>query len=640
MAKGGVGVKRASLLGHLRGDGENEEVPDCIYKGSKEEVSAFLSRLFDNDGWIAIKKKGFLGRKTVKIGIGYGSSSIKLIDGVKHLLLKFGIRSYTIRSGWINHNSKRLELFELIISEKDCINKFSEEISVLGISGFSAEAVSKKENSNDKNTGSSDIRWDTIKSVKCVGNKKTVDLEVNPNHIIGGDIISHNTILASVISAYEVYKLLVIGNGDPHKFYNLPADDEIAVINVALSEKQAGRLFTHIQSRLRNGPFFKGRIAKETTTEIRLYTDSDLKKKSKDPILSVPGSILILCGHSNPDSLAGYNTILILFDELAAFDDSGKVTGEYFYTHLKPALSHFYKYGDGRLVEISSPSSASGVFYRIHKESEEFDDILSFQLPTWDANPEFDYNHRELVRDRQRNPEAFAIEYGAQWARSGIYGNYFPEGLVDRCIMPELHAHDSRVPGFNYYMHVDPANGGDRYAAVLVGAQRYVDVMGNRRWRVVLANIWIWEPEPGIGLLFNRIDQDVIQKCSIFHPLCVSYDTWESISSIQSLRSHGINCTRTAFNNSYKMKIYQNLTDMMSYSPMPELLLYDDPNLILEMKCLKKRIIKRGVSILADKHGEMKTDDIVDCLAGAASMASGNVRMPLPAPVTVNMGFR
>jgi hypothetical protein len=164
--------------------------------------------------------------------------------------------------------------------------------------------------------------------------------------------------------------------------------------------------------------------------------------------------------------------------------------------------------------------------------------------------------------------------------------------------------------------------------------------MGNRRWKAVLANIWIWEPAPGVGLLFNKIDQDVIQKCSIFHPLCVTYDAWNSIPSLQLLRSHGINCKQTSFNNSYKMKIYQNLTDMMSYSPMPELLLYADPDLILEMKSLKKRIIKRGVSIMADKHGEIKTDDLVDCLAGATSMASGNVRMPLPAPVTVNMGYR
>lgn len=451
---------------------------------------------------------------------------------------------------------------------------------------------------------------------------------------------SGKTIITSVISAYEVYKLLVIGSGNPHKYYSLPEDDEIAVINVALSEKQAGRLFAQIQSRLRNAPFFKGRIAKETTTEIRLFTNTDLKKKSSNPVLSVPGSILILCGHSNPDSLAGYNAILILFDELAFYDDTGKVTGEYFYTRLKPSLSHFYKYGDGRLVEISSPNAASGVFYRIHLESEEFDDILSFQLPTWCANPEFDYNHRELQRDRLRNPERFAIEYGAQWGKSGTYGNVFPEGLVERCVRPELHPHEKRMPGYNYYLHVDPANGGDRYVAVLVGAKMYIDISGRRRWRVYLANIWTWLPEPGMGLYFNKIDKDVISKCQKYRPVCVTYDQWNSIQSLELIKSNGFTCKQTSYNNSYKMKIYQNLIDMMSYSPEPELLLYDDSQLILEMKNLKKRIIKRGISIMPDKGAEVKTDDVVDCLAGAASMASGNVQMPLPTPVVVWTGMR
>jgi len=448
------------------------------------------------------------------------------------------------------------------------------------------------------------------------------------------------TILASVISAYEVYKLLAIGGGNPHRFYNLPSDDEIAVINVALSEKQAGRLFAHIQSRLRNGPFFKGRIAKETTTEIRLFTDSDLKKKAANPVLSVPGSILILCGHSNPDSLAGYNAILLLFDELAFYDDTGKVTGQYFYDRLKPSLSHFYEYGEGRLVEISSPSSPAGVFYQIHRDSEEYDDILSFQLPTWCSNPTFHFDHPELRRDRQRNPEAFATEYGAQWAKTGVYGNYFPEGLVERCIRPELVPHDRPMPEFNYYLHVDPANGGDRYVAVLVGAQRYVDTVGKKRWKVHLAHTWVWEPEVGVGLLYNLIDKDVIGICELFRPLWVTYDQWNSIQSLQLLRSRGIRCMQTAYNRAYKSKIYQNLTDMMSYNPEPELLLYEDVNLVLEMKTLKKRRTLRGFSIITDKHGDIKTDDIIDCLAGATSMASGNVREPLPLSVTAYTGMR
>lgn len=453
------------------------------------------------------------------------------------------------------------------------------------------------------------------------------------------------TALASIISAYEVYKLIVIGEGDPHRFYGLPLDDEIAVINVALSKDQAGKLFNEIQSRLRNSKFFDGRIAKGTTSEIRLYTDRDLDQvrtmKEKGSQLTVPGSILIMCGHSNPDTLAGRSAILILFDELAFYDESGKVTGSYFYNRLKPSLSRFIPYGDGRLVEISSPNAMSGIFYDIYaaaknKTTEAYDEILSFQLPTWCANPDITYD--QLQTDRLRNPDVFGVEYGAQWAKGGIYGNYFPHELIDRCVRLDMIPHVRRMPNVNYYVHIDPAKNGNRYVALMVSKEYYRTSNGLRRIRVKLANIWVWDPEPGFGLMFNEIDKQVIQICAKFHPIMVTYDQYNSVHSLQLLRSHGINCVQTSYNRAFKNKIYQNLKDLMSYHPDPEVWIYDDPRLILELKALKYRPTMRGISLVTDKHGEVKTDDIVDCLAGACATASEGVRAPLPTPVVVNMG--
>lgn len=447
------------------------------------------------------------------------------------------------------------------------------------------------------------------------------------------------TIMASVISAYEVYKLMVVGDGNPQRFYGLPDDDEIVVINVALSQEQAGRLFGQIQARLRNSPFFEGKIAKETTKEIRLYTKADLDKKKKGSSLEVPGSIKILCGHSDPKTLRGFNAILILFDELAFYDDSGKVTGQEFYNALKPSTKHFNQYGDGRLVEISSPSGQNCIFYDIFANSHNDLRVLSYQLPTWCVNDGIKYE--ELESDRTRNPDAFAVEYGAQWAKGGVFGNYFPEEIIDRSIRTDIGPMIKPDPSLrlHYYMHVDPANGGDRYVAVMVGRENYVNHMGEKRIRVRLVNVWVWEPTPGVGLIYNDINRDVLNICRVFRPRIVTYDQYNSIQSLQFLKSHGIKCAEKAFNNTFKMKIYQNLKDMMSYTPHPELWIYDDHRLILEMRALKFKTIKRGLTLVKDKKGIVSTDDVVDCLAGAASEASGNVIMPLPAPTTVRMGY-
>ena len=437
--------------------------------------------------------------------------------------------------------------------------------------------------------------------------------------------------MSSIISAYEAYKLLVINNGDPHKFYSIPRGEDIHIINVALSQDQAGILFSMIRQRIIDAPFFRNRLAKEpTTTEIRLWTDNDLRRKAADPNLDLKGSIVILCGHSNPDTLRGKSAVLILFDELAFYDESGKISGSAFYNALEPSTKKFKKFGDARLVEISSPQSMYGIFYDIYRSAKTSNHILSFQLPTWCVNADVPYE--SLAEERKRNPDNFAIEYGAQWAKSGTYGNYFDAGLVDRCIRGDLGPHQRPERNVNYYLHVDPANGGDRYVAVLVAKQNYMSNMGKRRVRVHLANIWIWDPVPGIGLLFGEIDKQMLQICAKYRPVAVSYDAWNSKQSVELLRGNGINTVCTSYNRGFKNKIYQNLKDMMCYQPQPELWLYDDSRLILEMKNLKYRPTMRGISLVTDKHGEVKTDDLIDCLAGATAMASENViRASLPA---------
>ena len=78
----------------------------------------------------------------------------------------------------------------------------------------------------------------------------------------------------------------------------------------------------------------------------------------------------------------------------------------------------------------------------------------------------------------------------------------FRSGLVDRCIRGDIAPH-RRPEAFNYYLHVDPANGGDRYVAVLVAKEYYgvsknVDfAKGNRKipysWKQVkelLKRMW------------------------------------------------------------------------------------------------------------------------------------------------------
>jgi hypothetical protein len=241
----------------------------------------------------------------------------------------------------------------------------------------------------------------------------------------------------------------------------------------------------------------------------------------------------------------------------------------------------------------------------------------------------------------------FATEYGAQWLKSGVYGNYFEKELVDRCvsagIREGIQPHTKSIPGFTYHLHVDPAKNGNRYVAVLVAKNEYKNHLGQKRNRFRLANIWVWEPVPGFGINFHQTDKDMLQICYRFHPATITYDQWNSNHSLETLRGCGFNCRQTAFNRGYKQKIYQNLTELMGYDMDPEIWIYDDgkwsSSLISEMKSLKKKPTMRGISLMVDKQGESKYDDLIDCLAGACAMGAGTSTYRLPMPVTVRTGF-
>ena len=449
------------------------------------------------------------------------------------------------------------------------------------------------------------------------------------------------TFIASIISAYELYKILNVGGGDPYKFYGIATGQEIAIMNVATSRKQAGRLFFAIKNRIRGCRVFNGRIANVTNDEIRIYTDDDLAKLN-NPSLNVPveGSVVVVCGHSNPDSLRGYSIICLLFDELAYYDEAEKVSGTEFYNALAPSVGDFSNQNDGLIIEISTPGPKTGIFYKLWDNSSKIPNMMSFQVPTWEFNPKKPYDDPELVKFRTMDPDAFDVEFGAQWPEGTMFGTYFPEALIKDCIRMELVPEDEPEHGVEYFFHIDPSGGGDRFAMAAVKRTFCRDAYGKTLPRIVLAFTRTFEPEGDRGLNYMKIDQEILDLCIKYRPVTVTFDQWNSPSSIEMLRANGIRAMSTSFNRGYKNKIYQNLRELMA-RPEIGLWLYEEPLLLAELKSLKYRPTPRGYcSIGADPRSDTPTDDMCDCLAGAAFMAAGNYYRRLPQGILVNTGYR
>jgi hypothetical protein len=460
---------------------------------------------------------------------------------------------------------------------------------------------------------------------------------------------SGKTLLASVIAAYEAYKLLKIE--DPYRYFGIPEDEEMAIINTANSEKQAKRLFAAIKARIRNGPFFNGRVHNrgDSQTELRLYTDLDLKKKTDTNInIAVEGSVVLVCGHSNPDTLRGYSSPCIIFDELQMYQDNPIISGTDFYNALKPSTALFAEQGEGRLIEISTTGAPSGIFYDIHRmgmsESNDYNPILGFHLATWDINERFTYDGDNLTLERNKNPESFDVEFGAKWAVGGMVMKYFPEEKAKRAFSHNRAMMDRREPGFDYFMHIDPASKKDRYTVVVVRREKYVSSRGEKRVKIILVYHKLWKPQPGLGLDIVALDDEVLGIARCFRPRSITYDTWNSIHSIHYLRKQGFYATELAFGRGPKNAYYKNLLDLMDRD---ELELYGDEEFMSEIFGIRYKPSARGLSLFPDPRASTNedgkwiasTDDLVDALAGAAWMAIGRpLKDGLPHGGVIYMG--
>ena len=85
---------------------------------------------------------------------------------------------------------------------------------------------------------------------------------------------SGKTFIASIITAYEAYKLIL--KNDPQKYYRLPLGEEIRIINVASTTDQALILAKAAQNRILNSKWFKPYSHSKNQSDIRLRTKHDL----------------------------------------------------------------------------------------------------------------------------------------------------------------------------------------------------------------------------------------------------------------------------------------------------------------------------------------------------------------------------
>jgi uncharacterized protein len=110
-------LKELNAYGYLAIE---KEIPEIVFKLRKEKLALFLNRLFSCDGSI------YYNKSRNGWEIDYSSSSKKLIEGVQHLLLRFGVLS-KLRQKKINYKDQIRISYELVIGSEN-IKKYIEQI--------------------------------------------------------------------------------------------------------------------------------------------------------------------------------------------------------------------------------------------------------------------------------------------------------------------------------------------------------------------------------------------------------------------------------------------------------------------------------------------------------------------------------
>lgn len=378
---------------------------------------------------------------------------------------------------------------------------------------------------------------------------------------------SGKSFLTSVITLYEVYLFLMMGH--PQARYPIMEFDIITILNVAVSEGQAKMtIFDKIRQLSEASPYFVQYIGKSLQSEMFFLTDHDKaentrrRERGQEPMV---GTIQLKSGHSSASGLVGGTMAVIIIDEMAEMAPASAEGGtdDELYDKLKPAISTFGR--DGKMICISNPLGPYGKFFKLYEDSFEDNLTLLAQLPTWLSNPYIEQAY--LEQQKRKDPKNYPVYYGAKFGSSGSDA-WMDAEYIKRAFMNSSYTRRANdgTPMMRYFAHLDPAKSSDYYTLVVCHAEPMQNTMGpdgKPLQRIVIDHMHLWKPKnKNQPINSDEVDRYILNLATRFKFAQISYDQWNSQSSITKLINHGLNTVQKTFDFKYKSAIYGELYEL------------------------------------------------------------------------------
>lgn len=415
--------------------------------------------------------------------------------------------------------------------------------------------------------------------------------------------------------AYTAYLLHCLR--DPLNYYGKAHGVYIDLLNLAVNAQQAQRVFFEpLKNLLLASPYFNEVGFEPRVSEIFFFSRP----------------VRCFSGHSESEGWEGYEVLTVVLDEIAAFKTDAELKGE---IRSKGSASAIYNMSKlsvmsrfpevGKVILLSFPRyKGDFIEQRYYGAKEKKEPKTWFiKAATWEVNPTI--KREQLESEYIRNP----IEAAARFECNppNMEDAYFrdPE-LVRKAFLygeDPMNEDGTFKNWFNgtdqhiRFIHVDLALKRDRAALALVHAPGLVEVKtlnGIEKLPVVNVDlVYSWEAANNEEINFSSIRQMIIDLCRKFDVAKVSFDRWQSIEMIQSLRSMSIN----ADFHSVKKTDYDTLTSAI----------YDGRlrgywnELLVEQELLKLRLFSNNKI----DHPSRGSKDLADAIAGSVFSCIENI---------------
>lgn len=421
---------------------------------------------------------------------------------------------------------------------------------------------------------------------------------------------------ARISIAYISYLLHCLN--DPITYYGKAKGIYIDLLNLAVNAQQAQRVFFEpLKNLLLSSPYFNEVGFEPRVSEIFFFSRP----------------VRCFSGHSESEGWEGYEVLTVILDEIAAFKTDSELRGE---LRSKGSASAIYNMSKlsvmsrfpevGKVILLSFPRYKGDFIQQRFNSANTKNEPKTWAIKaaTWDVNPTI--KREDLESEYIRNPieararfeceppnmdDAFFRD--ADLVRKAFHHGEDPVDHEDGSFKKWFNGTDGRTR----FMHVDLSLKRDRTGLAMVHSGGFREIktsMGVETLPVVNVDlIHAWEAKPGAEINFSAVRQMIVDLCRKFDVAKVTFDRWQSIEMVQSLRAQGIN----ADFHSVKKSDYDTLLTSI----------YDGRlrgywnDILVEEELLKLRLFGNNKI----DHPSTGSKDLADALAGSVYSCVENI---------------